>query len=85
MFDVERLKLSKMKEFKKVGKKEFNKFIEEYPTKLQRDVTGISDPPLVTYNDFSNGKVWPESIVARYYLIDERGGSPEFKIAKETV
>ena len=55
---------------KKVGKDEYLKFIGEYPRRLERDVCGISEPPLVTYNDFTRGK-WPESVVAKEWLCPE--------------
>ena len=29
---------------------------------------GIADPPVQTWNDFSTGKVWPESAVAKVVL-----------------
>jgi len=51
--------------FKQVSKDDFYAFVKAWPNKLEWDVTGICEPPLGSYNDFSNGKVWPESIVAR--------------------
>lgn len=57
-------------EFRQVTKIEFDHFIENYPIKLDYDVTGISEPPLGSYNDFSRGKVWPESMVAKVKLYD---------------
>ena len=56
---------------KKVGKDEFQKFIGEYPRELVCDVCAVSEPPLVTYNDFTLGK-WPDSVVAKTYLDDEK-------------
>lgn len=50
---------------KQVSKEEFFKFVKKYPRKLEWDVCGICDPPLGSYNDFSDGKVWPESIVSK--------------------
>lgn len=35
-----------------VNKKEFQEFITNYPRKLEVDICGICDPPLVSYNDF---------------------------------
>jgi hypothetical protein len=52
---------------KSVDKKTFESFLKNYPRYLERDVTGIFEPPLVTYNDFTLG-VWPESVVASHYL-----------------
>jgi hypothetical protein len=51
-------------EFKQVSKEEFQEFLAKYPRKLEHDCSGIPEPPVDTYNDFSLG-VWPESIVAR--------------------
>lgn len=55
---------------KVVSKAEFDDFIDSYPNELAVDVTGICEPPLKTYNDFSDGKVWPESIVASVVLFE---------------
>ncbi len=49
---------------KKVSKTQFETFIKDYPLKLEIDVAHIYDPPVKTYNDFSEGKVWPDSVVA---------------------
>ena len=54
--------------WKKVEKAEFDAFIAGYPLKLEKDVTGICDPPMRSYNDFSDGKIWPESMVAKVTL-----------------
>ena len=40
---------------------EFKKQLRDYPNKLDRDVCGISEPPQVSYNDFSGKLSWPES------------------------
>lgn len=53
---------------REVTKAEFDNFIKAYPNELSRDVTGISEPPTATYNDFSSGNVWPESVVASIIL-----------------
>lgn len=55
-----------MSDFKQVSEQDFREFISHIE-ELVRDVTGICDPPLVTYNDFSDGKKWPESIMAKYH------------------
>jgi hypothetical protein len=54
--------------WKSVTKEEFEAFIKAYPKPLKYDVTGICEPPLASYNDFSDGKVWPESMVAKISL-----------------
>ena len=43
-------------------------FLKNYPRKLNRDVTGICDPPALSYNDFKLADRWPSSIVAIGYL-----------------
>lgn len=58
-------------EFKEVSKEVFDAFINTYPRKLEWNITNISEPPLGTWNDFADGKKWPESIVAQVKLYDE--------------
>lgn len=53
-------------EYRKVSKAEFDSFLSNYPKPLEHNACHISDPPTCSYNDFSNGKIWPESIVAKY-------------------
>jgi hypothetical protein len=57
-----------MCDWKKVEKAEFDTFVSTYPNRLVKDVTGICDPPMLSYNDFSSEKVWPESMVAKVIL-----------------
>lgn len=54
-----------------VTKEEFEKFIEDYPRELERDVCGISDPPNITYNDFELANRWPYSVIARTFLYSD--------------
>ena len=54
-----------MNKFKKVTREEYFAFIRDYPNKLVFDCTGICEPPMGSYNDFTDGKKWPESIVAK--------------------
>lgn len=49
-----------------VTKEEFDKFIKEYPRKLEANFVTICEPPLMTYNDFSIAE-YPNSIVASFY------------------
>lgn len=56
-----------------VNKQEFETFLDEYPNKLVFDVYHVPDPPVGTYNDFTTGLVWPESIIAEIHF--ERDGS----------
>lgn len=55
---------------KRVNKEEFEQFIANYPHPLEKDICGISDPPLVSYNDFKLG-AWPKSIVASTFLYED--------------
>jgi len=56
---------------KQVSEEQFEKFIKSYPRELERDVYGVCDPPLVTYNDFELANKWPYSIVARTFLYSD--------------
>ena len=47
-------------------KEELAEFVVTYPRPLERDVYGVCEPPLVTYNDFTLGP-WPLSIVASFH------------------
>jgi hypothetical protein len=55
-----------MQNLKPVSKEEFDAFLASYPRKLVRDVARMFDPELITFNDFSDGKAWPDSVVACY-------------------
>jgi hypothetical protein len=66
-------------DYQKVTQEKFNKFIASYPNDLTRDVAGIFDPPLVSFNDFTDGKSWPGSVVAWYH--DERNGPENWHIS----
>lgn len=57
-----------------VSKSEFLEFINNYPRKLEGDVCGICDPPMITYNDFELANRWPYSIVASTWLYDDEPG-----------
>jgi hypothetical protein len=54
---------------------EFDSFLKAYPRPLERDVAGMYEPPLVTYNDFTLGN-WPESVVASHSFSDREGTTP---------
>ena len=48
-----------------VTKEEYDAFIAAYPNKpLSLDVAATFEPPLMTVNDFSTGKKWPDSVIA---------------------
>lgn len=57
--------------FAEVTKDGLQRFVKNYPRKLSIDVCGISDPPLLTYNDFELANRWPYSIVASHYCYDD--------------
>ncbi len=57
--------------WKQVNKEEFKQFLASYPRHLDVDVTGICDPPLITYNDFTLADCWPYSVVAKTYAYDD--------------
>lgn len=62
----------------KVKKMEFDNFIKNYPRPLKVDVCGIYEPPLISYNDFSEGKVWSESVVAFTFLYETNPNNPYY-------
>lgn len=51
----------------------FKQFVDNYPKKLERYVSQIVDPPIVSYNDFSRGN-YPDSVVAHF---SSSGGNPD--------
>ena len=54
------------KKYTEIDRLRFLNFIEalkEQNFRLEYDCCGIYEPPLCSYNDFSEGKKWPESIV----------------------
>ena len=55
----------------KVSEQEFINFIEKYPRKLVKNVSGICDPPSITYNDFELADRWPYSIVANTWMYSD--------------
>ena len=68
-----------MNKFKKVNKEEFDAFVKSFREELYYDVCHVCDPPLSSYNDFSEGKVWPESIVAKVVLWEAMADHPAYK------
>ena len=51
-----------------VDREAFIEYINKYPNILKKDVAGMFDPPIISYNDFTDSNEWPDSIVA--YIID---------------
>ena len=68
-----------MIDFKKVNQQEFHQFLSDYKNTLVVDICGISEPPLKSYNDFSNSVKWPESMVAKIKM-EDRGQPAEYFI-----
>jgi hypothetical protein len=64
---------------KSVEKDEFDKFISSYPKPLVRDIARMCEPPMLSYNDFSDGAQWPESIVAKVIMQTAMKGHPCYK------
>lgn len=58
------------KQFKDVTKQEFDEFIASYPRHLERDVCGIYEPPIVSYNDLEIGW-WSRSVIANTMLYSD--------------
>jgi len=50
---------------REVSREEFMEFINSYPKKLTQNTIAFCTPPLVCFDDFSDGKKQPESIVAK--------------------
>ncbi len=57
-----------MSEWNRVNEATFNKFIFAYAGNLTTDIARMFEPPVMTYNDFSGGRVWPESAVAKIHM-----------------
>ena len=75
--------------WKRVTKDEFYEFVNSYPTELDFDTTGICDPPLSSYNDFTRG-VWPDSMAAKIHrndmLAEEwNAGENEYYLLKDLI
>jgi len=61
-----------------VTKEGFKHFITNYPNKLVKDLYMISEPPRLTWNDFTKGD-WPDSVVASIVLHSQSYGHGEDK------
>ena len=59
---------------KKVTCEEFDEFLKNYPRPLIRNVSGICEPPCISYNDFELADRWPYSVVARTWLYSDKPG-----------
>jgi len=69
-----------VRSFRKCTKSEFETFVKNYPNPLDVDVAQMYHPPVRTYNDFSDGNVWPHSIVAKVFLNSVVGAEDEYEI-----
>lgn len=56
-----------MEKFVGVTKEEFYNFIKNYPSELTEHWIYFCTPPIITWNDFSSGKEYPYTIVAKTY------------------
>lgn len=63
-----------------VTQQEFEQFIGSYPTELKTDVVTFVEPPVRTFNDFSTGQVWPESVRASISLGAGYGRADNYRI-----
>jgi hypothetical protein len=71
-----------------VSKEDFEKVLTAYGRdKLTGDTTGICDPPITRYHDFSGGKKWPDGrvawIVRNGYMPEEYAAPDEYFIEDE--
>lgn len=62
--------------FRLCTKTELDAFVRTYPRELVVDVAMICEPPMRTWNDFSGGVAWPESVVAQERLNNESYDGP---------
>lgn len=46
-----------------VSEDEYYDFLESYPREIERNVSSVCDPPVISYNDFKLGN-FPDSIIA---------------------
>lgn len=65
--------------WKQVTKLEFDAFVEAYQKPLDVNVAHMFEPPLKSWNDFCDGRVWPESMVAKSVLNTAMRGHPAYK------
>jgi hypothetical protein len=49
---------------KEVTREEYLAFVNAWPNRLEFDIFGAGEPHVGTWNDFTTGKVWPQSVVA---------------------
>lgn len=75
-----------MDKFKEVTHDDFEKFLAEYPRKLERHLTTICDPEMLGFYDFSLGKSAEDALVAKKFCFDPndpRGGfEPTYYVSR---
>lgn len=54
-----------MSKFKQVIEDQYKAALSKWPNKLEWSVANFCEPPVGTHNDFSGGKVWPDSVVGK--------------------
>jgi len=69
--------------FKAVSEKEYKKFIDEYPRRLERGWSGISSPPLISWNDWELANRFPFSVVAETYQYTDKKGDMWYKAPED--
>lgn len=62
-----------MGKFRQVEKGEYDDFVANYPRPLMFNVHQTFEPPMGAHHDFSDGKLYPDSVVAYRVM----GGKPE--------
>jgi len=68
-----------MSDTRVVSKTDFDAFLAAYPHPLARNVSGIFEPPILCYHDWTVGKEW-DSVVASVVLNESWGQPNEYRI-----
>jgi hypothetical protein len=55
------------REWRQVGEDEFRTWIRAYPRPLEASAVTVGEPAVMAFNDWMLG-VWPESVVASYFI-----------------
>ncbi|MCB1166807.1 MAG: hypothetical protein KDK33_11675 [Leptospiraceae bacterium] len=58
-------------QFKQVSEEVFQEFVDSLSPEHSVDVTYSSNPPIKSWNDFSDGLRWPYSVVAFCRLTED--------------
>ena len=65
--------------WEKVSTEELEDFVASFEGPLDVHVSNMCEPPVKSYNDFSGGKKWPDSVVAKVVLNTAMQGHPAYK------